>query len=219
MPVSSRPRQTHSSWVAAEAARLAPYLRMYAPRVDPITVKTQQSLESMHPQRRPRHGAQPRRRVPSSAQPNNSLRDETTASNTLCVHPSPTQSHRPTKPDDLTYVRAPLWPTVAAMSMPRSTTTPPPAHLGERVVSPTHGAPGAAETGCCATEARTPHRPGYRAHPATHNRPSTGAQPPFTPPPRIGCTIVVPLRYRPVSDEAAGAARRVKFGRLPAAGR
>ena len=87
------------------------------------------------------------------------------------------------------------------MSMPHSTTTASGStHHGERAhVSPTHGAPASAETGCCATEARTPHRPGYRAHPATPNRPSTGAQPPYTPAPRIGlhhCGAAA-VSYRP----------------------
>jgi len=45
--------------------------------------------------------------------------------------------------------------------------------------SPADAAPAAAETGCCATEARTPRRPGHSVHPATHNRPNTGAQPPL----------------------------------------
>ena len=58
-------------------------------------------------------------------------------------------------------------------------------------------APAAAETGCCATEARTPRRPGHRVHPATHNRPSTGAQPPLhAPAPSIGLWSTIVVRYR-----------------------
>ena len=66
-------------------------------------------------------------------------------------------------------------------------------------------APAAAETGCCATEARTPRRPGHRVHPATHNRPNTGAQPPYTPPPSIGLwsTILLPGTARCCADSSA----------------
>ena len=61
------------------------------------------------------------------------LRNETTASNTLCAQPSPSQPHRLSYPDHPPYVRAPLRPTVATMAMPRSTTTSPP-HLHEHTV-------------------------------------------------------------------------------------
>ena len=63
--------------------------------------------------------------------------------------------------------------------------------------SPADAAPAAAETGCCATEARTPRRPGHRVHPATHNRPSTGAQPPLhVPAPASGCGAPLWCWYR-----------------------
>ena len=52
----------------------------------------------------------------------------------------------------------------------RSGFCPPP-----REIAVEKGWLGAAETGCCATEARTPRRLGHRVHPATHSRPSTGA--------------------------------------------
>ena len=61
------------------------------------------------------------------------LRNETTASNTLCAQPSPSQPHRLSYPDHPPYVRAPRRPAVATISMPRSTTTSPP-HLHEHTV-------------------------------------------------------------------------------------
>ena len=49
------------------------------------------------------------------------------------------------------------------------------------------------ETGCCATEARTAHRPVYRVPLGTYKGPSTGARPPYTTPPqhRLRSAIIV----------------------------
>lgn len=76
----------------------------------------------------------------------NYLRNETTASNTVCVQPSPSRPHQPSYLDHPPYVRAPPCPTVAAVAMPRSTTTSPAQH-GERTVSRADVAPASAETG------------------------------------------------------------------------
>jgi hypothetical protein len=92
----TRKQQTladHSSRVATEAARRAPYLRLY-PRACNRSRSRRSDAWSRCIRSVDLDGASHDGVCRQAPKPDNSL--GTTASNTLCVHPSPTQPHRPT---------------------------------------------------------------------------------------------------------------------------
>ena len=136
--------------------------------------------------------------------PDKYLRTETTASNTLCVQPSPSQPHRPSYLDHPPYVPAPLRPAAAAMSKPRSTTTSPPHHQERTVLTRRRRAGRRRDR---LLRHRSPHTPSPRPQgapcdpqPPEHRR----AAPPTRPRPSIGLwsTIVVLVPHHCVACSA-----------------